>query len=95
MLLRDPHMIVRREQIDQAVEFFYMAAITGSKLTILTLYMRIFNSERRYRYTTYVVGVVIVLTLVTQIVLSFTMCQPFAYQWDKTIPGGKCGDIIA
>lgn len=25
------------------------------------------------------------------ILIGAVLCRPFAYNWDKTIPGGKCG----
>ena len=36
-----------------------------------------------------------VLWWIGYIINNFTICQPFAYTWDKTIDGGHCGDILA
>lgn len=82
-----------RTKIDKSVEFIDFAAITGSKLVILCLYMRIFSSLR-YRIVTYAVGALIVLTWFVGFLLSLTICKPFAFQWDHSIPGGHCGNII-
>lgn len=29
------------------------------------------------------------------IIAPFLMCQPLAYNWDPTIPGGSCGDEVS
>jgi hypothetical protein len=39
---------------------------------------------------TYIVGVTIVLQWVVAWIVLFTMCRPFAFNWDKKIRGGKC-----
>ena len=26
--------------------------------------------------------------------MAFFMCQPFAFNWDQTIPGGHCGNQV-
>jgi hypothetical protein len=28
------------------------------------------------------------------VVAGLTICQPIAFNWDQTIPGGKCGDQV-
>jgi hypothetical protein len=96
VLIQDPTggIVMTRNKIDKAVELIDLAAITGSKLVILCLYMRIFNTDRRYQIATYLVGSIIVLTWLAAFILSFSICKPFAFQWDHSIPGGKCGDIM-
>ncbi|KAI2636234.1 hypothetical protein GGS26DRAFT_588837 [Hypomontagnella submonticulosa] len=34
----------------------------------------------------------VVVWAITATLSAFLMCRPFAYTWDKTIEGGKCGD---
>lgn len=93
VILDDPNKLTTRPKIDKAVEIFSVAALTGSKLVILSLYLRVFSS-RPYRIATYLTGAIIVATWFTFFILSFTICRPLAFQWDKTIPGGHCLNII-
>ncbi|KAF2464529.1 uncharacterized protein BDR25DRAFT_155204, partial [Lindgomyces ingoldianus] len=72
----------------------YTQSIMFPKLSILCLYMKIFT-RRRYRTAAYATGLIILLTGLTMIIADFTMCRPFAYFWDKTIPGGKCVNLMA
>lgn len=36
-------------------------------------------------------GVVIAYCLMV-VLIAFLLCQPLAFNWDPTIPGGRCGD---
>ncbi|KAF2653332.1 hypothetical protein K491DRAFT_634041, partial [Lophiostoma macrostomum CBS 122681] len=85
--------IVTRFKIDKAEQYIYMASVTFPKLAILTLYMRIF-STRVYRNLAYGTGAVIVATCVAGMISSSVICRPFAYNWNKGIPG-TCGDVKA
>jgi hypothetical protein len=31
---------------------------------------------------------------IATILAGFLVCQPFAYNWDQTIPGGSCGNQV-
>lgn len=75
-------------------EFTYPVAIALPKLSILFLYLRIFTA-RSFRYTTFAILGVVVITYLTSLTLNFTLCIPFAYNWNKSIPGGHCADSIA
>lgn len=74
-------------------ENVYVFVVSLSKLAILCLYLRIFTT-RLYRRACYGIAVVIILNLIVGMILSLTICKPLAYRWDKTIPGGSCGDIM-
>jgi hypothetical protein len=96
VLIEDPTggIVMTRSKIDKAVELIYLPAITCSKFVILCLYMRIFNTDRRYQFATYFIGSIILLNWLAAFILSFSICQPLAAHWDHSIPGGKCGNII-
>ena len=68
-----------------------MFSASFPKLAILCLYERLFPL-RFYRYWIIITAVVIVLCCIGAVILSCTICRPFAFNWDKTIPGGKCGN---
>ncbi|KAF2438545.1 hypothetical protein P171DRAFT_491208 [Karstenula rhodostoma CBS 690.94] len=92
-MLQDPHMLITRSKIVKAVEFIDYEAITRSKLTILSLYLRIF-STRPYQIAAYLIATLIILTAIGAHISSLSICPPIAYQWDPTIPGGHCGNIM-
>ncbi|KAF2804406.1 uncharacterized protein BDZ99DRAFT_575408 [Mytilinidion resinicola] len=94
VLLEDPNIVTNRIKIDKAVEYIDLAAITSAKLAILCLYIRILSLWRSYRIAIYLTGTIIVLTWIAAILLSTTICHPYSYQWDPTIEGGHCGDMI-
>lgn len=57
---------------------------------MLFFYISIF-SMRNLR--TAVIGVIsLTIALIVAVIFeSFLLCRPFAFTWDKTIPGGVCG----
>ncbi|KAF2634730.1 hypothetical protein P280DRAFT_463091 [Massarina eburnea CBS 473.64] len=91
--LEDPMKVVIRTKIQKASELIDFAAITGSKLAVLVLYLRIFSLPR-YRIATWVTGAIVIITWLGALIGSLTICKPLAYQWDKDIPGGHCGNLI-
>lgn len=93
VILDNPQKVITRGKIDKSLEFIDFAAITGSKLAILCLYHRIFTTTP-YKIATYVTGTMVILNWLAALILSVTICRPFAFQWDRKIPGGHCGDII-
>ena len=96
VILEDPsgQTLVHRSKLEKSIEIIDIAAITGSKLVILCLYMHIFSINRRYRIATYFIGVIILLSWLACLITSFAICTPFAYYWNHK-PGGHCGDVIA
>ncbi|CAI6339910.1 unnamed protein product [Periconia digitata] len=87
----DPGIIVTWLKFCTVIEFTWALSVTFPKLAMLVLYLRIFPT-RVYRIAGYAAGVLVILVLVVSTIASFTICMPFAFNWDKTIPGGKCGD---
>ena len=43
----------------------------------------------------YITGGFVILSMISVIITSSVLCRPFAFNWDKTIPGGKCADIMS
>jgi hypothetical protein len=82
---------VRLGKLFKAEELIYLASVMFPKLAILSLYIRLFmNPIRRLSYAT---GVFVVATFLGGLLLFAFTCQPFAFNWDKTIPGGHCINI--
>ncbi|KAF2741961.1 hypothetical protein M011DRAFT_433877 [Sporormia fimetaria CBS 119925] len=94
LMLEDPNKLVTWLKLCKAEEFTWGLSVMFPKLSILCLYMKIFTT-RPYRMAAYMTGMAIILTTLAVIISGFAMCRPFAFFWDKTIPGGVCGDIMA
>lgn len=90
----DPNKVVNWAKFLIAVEWTYLAAVTLPKLSILSMYLRIFTTKS-YRRSVYVLGVILIMTFVVGGLTGSLGCQPLAFFWDPTIPGGHCIDINA
>ncbi|PVH97044.1 hypothetical protein DM02DRAFT_644427 [Periconia macrospinosa] len=64
------------------------------KLSILGFYLRFFTN-RIERFITYGTMMIVAATFVATGITTTFQCSPVAYQWDKTIHGGKCIDVLA
>jgi len=93
-LITDPPLLTTYLKLQTAAEFVYVAACLFPKLSILVLYLRVFT-DRTVRICTWFVICFCVAHALANIIASFTICQPFAYKWNKTIEGGKCADVMA
>ena len=89
-----PGVLIAHLKLGVIEDFLYALSVVFPKLSILCLYERIFTIKW-YRRAIAITAVVILATFVTSLVLTFTICRPFAYNWDKTIPGGQCAGILA
>jgi len=93
--INDPSVIVPFLKIQTSGEFIYMGGVTFPKVALLILYLRILL-ERKVRIITWIViGVVLSHWVATGIIAVLVTYQPFAFKWDKTIPGGHCADLLA
>jgi hypothetical protein len=90
-----PDTVITWLKLSKAGEIIYFPAMIFPKLAILAMYMRIFTMQRAYRHTVYIIGSLLILWGVAGTLTSLAYCKPFAYHWDKTIVGGKCGDKMA
>lgn len=72
-----------------AVSFYYFFGVAIPKLAILALYLRLFTTKP-YRRAVYIVAAIVAVTGIVCSVMSLNLCHPFEYNWDRTIPNGKC-----
>ena len=68
--------------------------MTSVRLSILSLYIQLFSNNQKTRAACYLLMTICVLWAVGEILVVFLLCQPFAFNWDKTIDG-KCGNLNA
>lgn len=90
----EPENVITFIKLDLAMKLIYLTLIALPRLAILYLYSRIFTIKH-YRYAIYFIGSIVVLTSVAGGITLLAICQPIAYNWDRNIPGGHCGDIVA
>ncbi|KAI1820212.1 hypothetical protein F4861DRAFT_523995 [Xylaria intraflava] len=93
--MNDPGTIEIFMKIKTAAEYVYVAGVTAPKVCILMLYLRIFVDRKTQPATKIIMAVVLVNWIATGIIGESTICQPFAYKWDKSIPGGHCSNLEA
>ncbi|KAK3385665.1 integral membrane protein [Podospora didyma] len=94
--LRDPHALTNWAKFVLLFEFVYFTAVALPKLSILCLYLRVFNwTEGPMRRATQVMFGLVLATWFSMMVTASFQCQPLAYWWDPTIKGGRCIDVQA
>ena len=93
VLMRNPEQIVAWAKSVLALEMMYLPAVALPKLSILSLYYRLFP-QKLFRSLTLVVVSIVVLNWLAFIFASVFECSPIAYQWDKSIVGGRCFNVL-
>ncbi|KAK8084911.1 hypothetical protein PG997_006182 [Apiospora hydei] len=76
-----------------AQQIVWATSLAFTKISILVLYCRIFTL-RMFTIVAWVTSVVILLWVILVVAGSLAICQPAAFNWDQTIPGGHCGDSV-
>lgn len=92
VLLYNPTGLASWAKSLYALEWLYLTSVALPKLSILCLFLRVFTS-RGARLMCYVLIAFVAATWAAYIVATSLQCTPLAYQWDKTIAGGRCFDI--
>lgn len=89
-LLADRSM-PNRLQLYVPTQLLWGASNSCVKLSILDLYTKIFPKPafRKICYTTMALTLCYFLTVFLE---TFLMCRPFAFSWDRTVPGGTCAN---
>ncbi|WQF78866.1 hypothetical protein CDEST_03880 [Colletotrichum destructivum] len=78
-----------------AFEIVYFASVALPKMGIVCLYLRVFNWKGTMRTVAHALLATLAATSVSFIVTACLQCQPIAFWWDRTIPGGRCVDVQA
>lgn len=74
----------------------YGLSIALSKCAILLLYVRVFTTGNKpFVIGVCLTGFVVMATGLANTFVAIFQCHPIAYEWDKTIQGGKCIDEVA
>ncbi|KAB5566560.1 hypothetical protein GE09DRAFT_1171632 [Coniochaeta sp. 2T2.1] len=75
------------------LQFLWALSLGFSKTSILLLYSNVF-AVPVVIWTARSAIVFIALWVLATIITGCLICQPFAMNWDQTIPGGHCGDQV-
>ncbi|KAL4899188.1 hypothetical protein BDW74DRAFT_183931 [Aspergillus multicolor] len=89
-----PNRAMRLLKLITTSPILWAIATTLVKLCLLGLFWEIFTRRR----DKWIIGVIAALSIMlglAGVLLGCLMCQPFAYNWDKTIEGGHCGNSDA
>lgn len=78
-------------QILVVLQILYGISLGLVKTSICLFYIKIFFI-RPFRIVTWIVMAVIVAWSTMVVLTAFLLCRPLAFNWDPTIPGGKCGN---
>lgn len=94
VLMDNPIQMVAWAKSLYALEWLYLTAVTLPKISILSLYLRIFTM-RDARVTCYILMFMLVAKWIAFIFATTFQCSPVAYQWDKSLTGGTCVNVLA
>ncbi|KAL8667558.1 MAG: hypothetical protein Q9168_007229 [Polycauliona sp. 1 TL-2023] len=75
----------------QATQILFGCSITATKLSILFFYNRLFP-YRTFYLVSLITGIASILWWIGLMITAFLHCRPFAYNWDRSIPGGHCSN---
>ncbi|KAF1930435.1 uncharacterized protein M421DRAFT_99757 [Didymella exigua CBS 183.55] len=85
--------ITKLSQLIIPLQFLWVLSLTCTKLSILCLYLQIFPYPWIV-WSSYATMSIIIAWTIATILAGCLICRPFAFNWDKTIPGGSCGDQV-
>lgn len=85
--------ITKLSQLIVPLQFLWVLSLSCTKMSILCLYLRIFP-YRWITWSSYATMSIIVAWTVATILAGCLICRPFAFNWDKTIPDGRCGNQV-
>jgi hypothetical protein len=76
------------------LQFLWVLSLSCTKISILFLYLRIFP-VRWLIISSYTTMSIIVAWAIATILAGCLICRPFAFNWDKTIADGYCGNQVS
>ena len=92
ILMTDPGKISEHFKGIMVIEVLHLPAVAFPKLCVVLLYLRVITNKYA-RMVTWALIYIIAATWVSYTIATMFQCRPFAFNWDKSIPGGKCFNI--
>jgi hypothetical protein len=90
----DPGRLVEHFKGIMVIEIIHPPAVAFSKLAVLLLYLKAFTSKTT-RLITWLTIYVVIGTWFSYTIAIMFQCRPFAFNWDKSIPGGTCFNVMS
>ncbi|KAL8706966.1 MAG: hypothetical protein Q9201_000014 [Fulgogasparrea decipioides] len=75
-----------------ALNIIWYSAVTAVRCSLLLFYIQVF-SVRHFRNVCWVVLALNLASMIAVILSTALICHPVAYQFNRTIPGGHCGNL--
>lgn len=96
VVMDNPNTLITWWKFNMIIPLISSLAVAFPKLSILALYFRIFGSKNQpvSRTICFATGFIIAGTCFANVIVSFFMCRPLAFVWNKSL-GGTCIDIMA
>ncbi|KAF2870147.1 hypothetical protein BDV95DRAFT_546215 [Massariosphaeria phaeospora] len=93
-LQKDPTILIFNLKLTLVVSILWISSASFAKMSITHFYIQLFPDKWMKRAC---VAQFIALTVnwVAEFIACFLICRPVAFNWDRTIPGGSCGDYHA
>jgi hypothetical protein len=88
----DPNKIPEHFKGIMILEVAHPAAVAFPKLVVVLLYLHILTNKHE-RMAAKILIVLISATWFSYTVAAMCQCTPFAFNWNKTVPNGKCFNI--
>lgn len=92
ILSTDPSKIAEHFKGIMILEVLHPAAVAFPKLTVVMLYLHILTNKYE-RIVAKILVVLILATWISYTIAAMFQCMPFAFNWDKTIPNGRCFNV--
>lgn len=73
----------------------YGITLAFVKTSLIVLYYKLFASKPSIRIAIFATGIIIWAWAIGNFAAVFLICFPFAYNWDRSIPGGHCANLNA
>ncbi|KAJ5426088.1 hypothetical protein N7465_001158 [Penicillium sp. CMV-2018d] len=87
---RRPERLTRTKQWNFANQLLHSPALTVVKLSILLFLRRLHSRSQVVKYLIWSSFAIVTSLCTTVILVEIFQCNPVAYVYDTTIPGGKC-----
>lgn len=80
------------EQMIIVCQILYGIGLSLVKTSMMALYLKLFGTKASIRTAIYVTGAIVWAWGLSIVLESFLICQPIEFNWNPTLPGGKCGN---
>jgi hypothetical protein len=93
ILLRGVELMAKLSKLIVPLQILCVLSLSCTKISILCLYSQLFPI-RWVVWSSYATITIIVSWTVATILAGCLICRSFAFNWDKCIIGGSCGDQV-